>query len=244
MKGYKTNPQVLLVEEGKILLARVLLHFDLPFKKYPEFGVFSYLIPWRKGVHVFDAGPAIDPLEYFLGIRIARPDNSSPIIDAVRDLFPKKPITDIILSHYHFDHSQNAPHLQKKAHDVFGILPPIRLHHNDIEDKRFMFAPSSLRLVLEKAGNRSWKLGKPLEEGRLEGTGFDIIHTPGHTSGTVSLIDRKRKIAIVGYWARSQPFFLDMANSMIHEDKKNLKDSRTLFTDDLTFYYHHPKIYH
>ncbi|MBN1373748.1 MBL fold metallo-hydrolase [Candidatus Dojkabacteria bacterium] len=112
------DPEIL-IEDNRIKLARILNKFDNPIAKYPKFGVWTYLLDSEDGIIVFDPGPRYK----VFSIRKKETYNAERTIEAVEHLFPQKPITQILFSHYHVDHAEAAPHLQYLALKKFGLLP-------------------------------------------------------------------------------------------------------------------------
>lgn len=186
--------EVLLENNGSPELVRVLLKFWLPFRKYPGNGVWSYILKTNDGVVVFDVGAE-------KGFWIKRTKNVKVVIEAVKEYFPGKSIREITLSHYHYDHAGGAPLLQKRAEEEWGYKPKIRIHEKDGEVKKFMkIQKSTLVKLFEKSGVKDWTLGEWLCDGETLGNSNWIVkHTPGHTSGAVSLINEKEKILIGGW---------------------------------------------
>jgi len=186
--------EVLLTKNGKPQLVRVLLKFWLPIKRYPEMGVWSYIIRVNRGVVVFDVGAE-------KGFWIKRTKNVNVVIEAVKELFPDLPIKEIVLSHYHYDHAGGAPLLQKRSQETWGFKPPIRIHQKDNEVKKMLkVKKASLTALFEKSGVKDWSLGEYLTDGEvLRKSNWMVKHTPGHTSGAISLINGKEKIVIGGW---------------------------------------------
>ena len=48
-------------------------------------------------------------------------------LEAVEELFPGAPVTSILLSHWHADHTEAAPALQQAAFARWGFRPPLRI---------------------------------------------------------------------------------------------------------------------
>ena len=198
MAKRKRVHEILVVHGDKVQMVRILLKFWLPLKKYPENGVWSYLIKVKDGVVVFDIGAE-------KGFWIKRTKNVKAVMEAVKEYFPGQEIKEILLSHYHYDHAGGAPLLQKMAEEEWGYKPMIRIHMNDGQEKRVLkVKKSSLLKLFEKSGVKNWELGKWLEDGEvIRGSDWIVKHTPGHTSGAVSLINGKEKI-IIGGWLNKE----------------------------------------
>ena len=245
-KKNNTVYQIVIQEKGKIILARVLTKFDLPFRRYPDFGVWSYLINADDGIVVFDAGSKYNswfPLFRRLG---KETKNAEAIIAVIKECFPGKGVREIILSHYHFDHSEAAPDLQRIAHKEFGFLPLIRIHQNDAGKKKLLgIFKSGLDVIFNKAGYSDWKTGKYVMAGeRISGSDFMIEYTPGHTSGDISLVSDKYKIAVCGWWGKGiQNRWIDIIQAkIIDEDRSNLLTTIKKMKDtEYEVYFHHPQ---
>jgi glyoxylase-like metal-dependent hydrolase (beta-lactamase superfamily II) len=154
-------------------------------------GTNCYLIETGDGVMVVDAG-------WWTG-----PD---AIIRGLNEMgFQPKDVGLIVLTHAHFDHFSFAHELQKRtggglaAHraDIsyferggIGVFPPRianRIHKQKWLTENLLHAPGvSIDLVLEE--------GDLLEEWR-------VLHTPGHTPGSISLFAENRRVLITGGWA-------------------------------------------
>ncbi len=185
--------EVLLASNEEIKAVRVLLKFWFPFRKYPKFGVWSYLLKTDKGLIVFDIGSE-------KGFWIRRTKNVELVMDAVREYFPGETIKEIVLSHYHYDHAGGAPLLQKFAEKEYQYKPVIRIHQEDGTDKKiFNIKKTSLEKLFRKTKVVDWCLGEWLEEGeRLLDSDWVVCHTPGHTSGAVSIVNESEKIVVGG----------------------------------------------
>jgi glyoxylase-like metal-dependent hydrolase (beta-lactamase superfamily II) len=236
--------EILIKKGNQVILARVLCKFDIPKGKYPSWGVWSYLIGTKNGVYVFDVGPKYNTL---LNSRRKLTHNQDLIHKALNKYFSHKNILQIIISHYHHDHSQIAPEIQRCEYEKTGNVPPIRLHQNDLKKKRKPRPyPQSLEKIFKKAGYKNWFLGSPLIDGeQLPESDFFVMHTPGHTSGAVSLISHKHKIMIGGWWINSNihPLAKTLVKT-IDEDKKSFKIStkKTKPFKKYTVYTHHPAL--
>jgi glyoxylase-like metal-dependent hydrolase (beta-lactamase superfamily II) len=232
--------EILLQHGKKILMARVLTRFDVPRHRYPKSGVWSYLIPTPSGIVIFDAGP------YYrspLGLRGRKTHNTERIFRALDMYFPEKPVTEILISHYHFDHLQNASDLQSAAEKRFGIKPPIRLHGKDLERKRLVkIFPTNARRIAQKNGHRDVLFGAPVKDNEpIIGTNFITVHAPGHTSGNIALVNHKERVVIAGWWAQNYPSKIArITTRVIDEDPKKMPETiKKLTLPGYTYFYYH-----
>jgi glyoxylase-like metal-dependent hydrolase (beta-lactamase superfamily II) len=237
-----SNPisQVLILRAGQPLLVRTLLRFDAPFQKYPHFGVWSYLFDTPSGVVVFDTGPYYNSL---LGIIRRSSGNTDLILTALKKYFPQKTVSQIWLSHYHFDHSENAPHLQKQVKKLFNNCPPIRLHQNDLEEKKYLLLfRKNLEKIYRQAGHPSWLIGSPLVEGEeLGDSSFSVLLTPGHTTGTIALISHQYRTMVTG-WPKINSPLLRTFQNLANEDPADFSLSFQKTPSDYQLYSYHPAL--
>lgn len=193
--------EVLSSSRGKSGVVRVLLRFDTPLYRYPNFGVWCYLIRNHDGIIVFDPGPRYVSLFGYPMFK-RETGNTQRILAALDTYFPGVPVAYIAASHYHFDHTENAPHLAAALSARGQALPTLRLHAREWEKKLFLhIIPTSLVDVLQRSGNDEWIQGSPIVDGeRIEGTSMVYRLFPGHTSGNIGIVDDKHRIVIGGYW--------------------------------------------
>jgi glyoxylase-like metal-dependent hydrolase (beta-lactamase superfamily II) len=111
------------------------------------------------------------------------------IMEVHANLGPRK-LYSIILTHIHFDHSGGAGELSR----LFNA--PVMIHDSEAH-------------ALEKGDDQiacSWMLGaklapvkpKRLSGGELLPGGIEVMHTPGHSQGSVSLYHRESKSLFPG----------------------------------------------
>ncbi|MNN21608.1 putative metallo-hydrolase YflN [compost metagenome] len=144
------------------------------------FPVNCYLVEEDEGVTLIDAGLAI---------------SAKGIINAI-DIVGSKPLTRIILTHAHGDHV-GALDILKSAYPVATVFISSRddrLLRGDIS-----LDPDELQFPIKgdipkKISTRADVL---LEEGNLVGS-LRVISTPGHTPGSISLIDTRSGALIAG----------------------------------------------
>jgi len=119
--------------------------------------------------------------------------------------FSPEDVSVIVLTHAHFDHFDFAEALQKRTN------ASIAAHREDVpffEKGGAGIFPAHINHWIHKweklAKNRIFAAGVRidivLEDGDNLG-GWEILHTPGHTPGTISLYSALRSVLITGGWA-------------------------------------------
>jgi hydroxyacylglutathione hydrolase len=105
----------------------------------------------------------------------------------------KVTVEKIWLTHGHIDHAGGAAELRTKL--VVPIEGPHRddmfLLDNVVESARMFGIPN----VANVTPDRWLKEGDTLQVGEL---GFDVLHCPGHSPGSVAFVNAEQKLAIVG----------------------------------------------
>jgi len=131
------------------------------------------------------------------------PNNAKKILSYVDGLKIKpSDIKTIIITHAHIDHIGNAATLKK----ITGAK--IAVHQDDadfIAGRKKLVLPSSgikLKFLLIRFLSPFFKAA-PVQPDILlndkdEIAGLKVIHTPGHTPGSICLLDSKRKVLFVG----------------------------------------------
>jgi len=126
---------------------------------------------------------------------------SAKIVDFVHSLGRSaEEISHIIVTHKHFDHAGSLAELRKLT------TAKIALHRAEFHDTRKRPSPtpqSKGQRMRPFSALRSALSVKPedidiqLAGGELLG-GLKVIHTPGHTPGSISLFSARKKLLIVG----------------------------------------------
>ena len=193
--------------EGAPRVARVALDHALPEwadTRMELGGTWSYLIAQPDGVVVFDVGPrfplvwALVPFPSVKQLAGQLPGNRH-ILGAVQRTFPGKRISAIAMSHWHADHTEDAPALQRAAAALWGKAPTLHIHRRDRAYRHRGLLPAGADSVFLGAGYRpgSWTWGADLEDGAPVGqTGFRVLWLPGHTEGTIALISDELKFSL------------------------------------------------
>lgn len=158
------------------------------------------------------------------------PKNAEKILDYVHRISQQSSnISRILLTHCHVDHVGSAFELKRLTNAKVGV------HQEDadfVSGKKTFPSPKGFTGVLFKAMSPFFKF-KPVEPdmilqendkvGRLT-----VIHTPGHTPGSVSLYDPERKVLFVGDTIRfanrkisgpQERFTLDMQQALQSVEK-------------------------
>jgi len=101
-------------------------------------------------------------------------------------------ITAIILTHSHWDHTADCPKIKKLTN------APIYIHkHDEYRIKNpYQHTIWKLPFELESFNADSYLAdGYEIESGSLK---FKISHTPGHTEGSICLVEENEKIVFTG----------------------------------------------
>ena len=117
------------------------------------------------------------------------------IIESIKQLgrSPEE-ISLIILTHNHIDHVGGLAELKQM------IKARVAIHKTDIGERKHL--PSA----------RAEDIDIPLEGGEVLNLlgGLEVIHTPGHTPGSISLFSTRNKLLIVGDAMRKRRDKLDL----------------------------------
>lgn len=143
-------------------------------------GVIRIVLPGR-AAHVY----------VFLGGKVALVDcgdeqSGHALLTALSDLeLPRQRIAFVVLTHEHAGHAGSAA-LFPEALVVAHSLAAAKLRHGDEARTKLSGARAP---DIELADGCALRLG---------GFSFDILHTPGHTSGSLCLYERSRALLVTG----------------------------------------------
>lgn len=161
-------------------------------------------------------------------------EDDSYIIETIQrlNLVPSK----IIATHGHFDHILAAYSIQNTFHIPFAI------HESDTFLVRQMASSAKHFLGFETHAVPP-VIDKVLYEGTDEKVGsqsLKVLQTPGHTPGSISLIDETRSFALVGdlVFAGGGVGRTDFSYSDAQVLKQSI-DSLLLYPDEMTVYSGH-----
>ncbi|MDP3879781.1 MAG: MBL fold metallo-hydrolase [Dehalococcoidales bacterium] len=169
------------------------------------------------------------------------PGSSARIADFIRSLGRSiEEISLIIVTHYHVDHSGGLPELRRLTR------ARVAAHRDDIGD--FKDSPSYpviirwlLRIPFLSALRSVFFIRDSDKDIRLEGGeilevlgGLEIVHTPGHTAGSISLFSPANKLLIVGdalnkrHWLPLKGASADLAQALASVKKMSRLDFEIL----------------
>lgn len=149
------------------------------------------------------------------------PRSSGKIIKYIKQLgYEPSSVSTIILTHFHIDHVGSAKKMQELTNAKIAV------HEAEADVVAAKKSPPKPKKLLIKALNSIFK-ATPVEPNLLikDGdkiSGLLVIHTPGHSEGSISLLDEKRKVMFVGDAVRfvdgkvegpPEGFTLDMARA-------------------------------
>lgn len=125
------------------------------------------------------------------------PRSSGKIIKYIKQLgYEPSSVSTIILTHFHIDHVGSAKKMQELTNAKIAV------HEAEADVVAAKKSPPKPKKLLVKALTSIIKV-TPVEPGLLikDGDkigGLLVIGTPGHSDGSISLLDEKRKVMFVG----------------------------------------------
>jgi hydroxyacylglutathione hydrolase len=155
-------------------------------------------IHWIEGVN---ANSYIVIEDGLMLVDTGMPRNAKKIVDYISNTLGRQPsdLKTIVLTHCHIDHAGSACELRRLTNAKVAI------HQEDadfIAGRKPMPAPKGAISILLKAFSPFFKFtpvqpDMTLKENDKVGR-LKVIHTPGHTPGSISLYDPDRKILFSG----------------------------------------------
>jgi hydroxyacylglutathione hydrolase len=115
--------------------------------------------------------------------------SAGPLLHKAKEL--NTPIQKILLTHSHWDHFADAHELKKKTHAPLYVHP---LDANNVEDPGSDGIPLFVPIEGVKV-DHFLQEGATLEVGKLK---LEVIHTPGHSPGSVCFYLKEQKLLISG----------------------------------------------
>ncbi len=109
--------------------------------------------------------------------------------------FQPSAVSSITLTHYHIDHTANAKTLKEKTGAKVAV------HEADADFVTHKKSPPRPKGLLSRAiGIVKAALVEPdivlKDDDNIEG--LQVVHVPGHTPGSIALLDAQRKVMFVG----------------------------------------------
>jgi glyoxylase-like metal-dependent hydrolase (beta-lactamase superfamily II) len=146
---------------------------------YPETGFTSNSYIIEDGVRVL-----VDPGHY---------DHLQDLVELMsEDGFELRDVNWIIVTHAHVDHCGSVHEIQKR----YGVK--VAMHENERQymQAQIEFAPRLLGLSFTPFAVDHWFKGD--ESPFLRDLGLKILHTPGHTPGSISIYSPDQKYLVTG----------------------------------------------
>jgi len=129
--------------------------------------------------------------------------NHNKVIDKIRSYTDPKEITQIILTHEHFDHVGGIKKLKEEIGENVKIISH-KLAAVKIESGKSNFARMLGAEMKSTAVDTKIENGQKILIGNEE---WDIYYTPGHSPGCISLYEKNSKSLISGDTIFAQGYF-------------------------------------
>ncbi len=156
---------------------------------------FNYLLVGDNRAMLFDAGPGVRDI--------------IPVVKSITDL----PIV-FLPSHFHYDHVGNGILFEQRA---VVDLPYLR---SRAENNVLQFTDMEHLGEAEGFATPSWTIDfwwHPGEAIDLGGRSVEIVHTPGHSTESISLWDQQNDIVLSGDYMYPGPLYAFLPNSSLAE---------------------------
>jgi len=141
-------------------------------------------------------------------------------ITQVTDSLTKLPVT-LLLSHFHFDHIGNINEFNR-----IGI-PEIELLKNRLSADKLLNLDRSEVLSKDKVTlkiSRMYAVGKEIDLGNRR---IKIVHTPGHSKESISIIDNENEYVFTGDLVYNGLLLLNDCDAYIHSIDKIINNSNS-----------------
>lgn len=124
-------------------------------------------------------------------------DNVAPILEEIREIVGTEPVSTVLLTHFHFDHSGAAHELRER------LDAEVRAGAGDCEetDGGFELQRHRFRRPRVRGGDAETSKTipiRPLDGGEEVLPGIVAVHTPGHTAGSYCFIVEDAGVALAG----------------------------------------------
>ena len=162
----------------------------------------SDIMEVTKGIHQFSgvSNSYIVSNKEILLVDTGMPGKSGEIIDYIKNELNRDPhdIKTIVVTHHHFDHTGSLDKLK----EISGAK--VAIHSADADyisgektqhGSLFMIPVDTFMKIIYRS--RPVKADILLEDGGKIGD-YQVIHTPGHTSGSICLYNPNNKVLFVG----------------------------------------------
>ncbi|MDK2893006.1 MBL fold metallo-hydrolase [Methanohalophilus sp.] len=115
------------------------------------------------------------------------------LIKLIEEKIPIEQLELIVLTHCHFDHTASVPEIVRRSHARVGIHKVDAKCVSDTEKSvAYLFHKDAPAINIDEV----YENGDVIDIGN--GEKLEIIHTPGHTKGSICLYERKSKSLFSG----------------------------------------------